>query len=150
MHCSFVPAKMLCQPEIPYRVFPLPFHKFCFKKKKRECRTKKKKSIYCFFTQLGSKTLHLHNLKFSSTLTYCSPHAKSSVMHWLLKTAGATCHLPKCKETLLCATDGFLTDSAIWFHFCDHCFLVPNTCTRNETATHEIHLQWESIMHPCL
>lgn len=61
-------------------------------------------------------------------LTYCSLCVKSNGRHWWLRRACATCHQPKCKETLLCVDGDRLSGSEVWFHSDDHCFPIPGTC----------------------
>lgn len=63
------------------------------------------------------------------SLTYCSQCVKSNGRHWWLRKACATCHQPKCKETLPCGGGGCQSGSAAWLRSGGHCFLVPGTCT---------------------
>lgn len=125
MHYSSVLAKMLYPKVSPWRASPQLFHKFWKKKKKRKCP---KLSFHLLKVRIFQKW---QLTKQHSLLTYCSPHVKSSEKHWLLRKACATYHLPGCTGILLCGSDDCLSDNATWFHFDDHCFPVPGTCTIN-------------------
>jgi hypothetical protein len=102
-------------------------HSFINSTKKKHQRRNVSRQSLLEFSIFGNEKM---------ALTYCSQCIKSNGRHWWLRRACATCHQPKCKETLLCEDGDCLSGNVVWLHSDGHCFLVPGTCTESNHVEH--------------